>query len=156
MSKLVVKTTKIVAPALESGEQVLAATRVMPRGGIRRAGTGALGGAIGAAIAVATATEQSHGEMELPTKAPMVLAVTDRRLLSVGVSLMSGGPKDYLGAVALSELVSCTADESRSVGMKMIAVELEFRNGSSLSVEVPRAFLTDGHSFVDTLRSRLA
>jgi hypothetical protein len=94
------------APFLEAGEEVLTALVAAPRGHTQSvAGARDLGYA--QTFRVAAAAE----EVGLPLEAPMALALTSRRLLSLAISNpvgMGAGVKvkDLLGAVPISKVDS--------------------------------------------------
>jgi len=142
---------KPAADLLESGEQLLAATIVTPKGGLNQRFKRALvAGAIGAATAPAPASE-----IDVPLAATMTIGVTDRRLLLFEQNKLTGRPKQFLGAVPVAQVESVTAEDGRAAMMKMLSVRLVFVDGTQLELEVPRVNLGDGHRVVDELRKLL-
>lgn len=116
MARFETKIKEGAAPFLEPGEEVLAAVVARPRGWTQSnasPGGGALAGMVGGAIGGKkqqsnVAAAESAG-FELAS--PMALAVTQRRVLSIGIAApiglgMGGKVKELVDAVPVSEVDS--------------------------------------------------
>jgi len=111
-------------PFLEPGEEILAAVVARPRGwtqaGASQSG-GALAGAIGGAIGYKKQQENvaAAEEVRFELANPMALAITQRRLLSIGVTAPIGAGI----AMKVQELVSAVPlSEVDSIAVKRLAV----------------------------------
>jgi len=96
--------TEGAAPFLEEGEQVLAALVVAPRGN-----TAAVAGGLGLGEAKREENVAAGGQAGFRLEAPMALALTDRRLLSLAYSNpvgmgVGGKVKDLLDAVPIEQV----------------------------------------------------
>jgi hypothetical protein len=125
---------------LEPGEPVLAATSCAPRGAMRgiARGDGRRQTARGRAEAAAFGVEPAP---------QYVLALTDRRLVWFGTSLL-GRPKAVAGAVPRGEVTSVELGTGRALGQHYTEVRLVARNGRRCTFEVARLHAGDAEALV--------
>lgn len=148
---------------LEPGEVVAAAVRALPPGGIKQLSARAAGGAVGGLVGAAVATAMSNrGDKNgaapvasFPMAKPMILGVTDRRIIVMNQTALMGSPKAVLGSVPLADIASCTTEEGKAVGMKNLHIMFTLRDGSSTHVEIARALMGKGRAFAVAVQQAL-
>jgi len=129
------------AQFMEPGEEVVAAFVARPRGWTQASaspGGGAIAGAIGGAIGGKKQQQQVEAAQDVGFElaSPMALAITDRRLMCLGLSAvigmgMGGNVKELVSAVPLSEVDSI---EAKRLAMgKTVTVTIQ---GTPFVVEV--------------------
>ncbi len=124
MARSKAKIKEGAAPFLEEGEEVLAALVARPRGWTQAnasAGGGAVAGLIGGALGRKKELKNIDAAEEagFELASPMALVVTDRRLLSLGIS----SPIGFGVGVKVKELVSAVpVSEVESIEVKRLAV----------------------------------
>lgn len=126
---------------LERGERALAATTLMKKGQFNKSvAAGAIGGVVGH-LAAARMNKGDHdvagGSMadEFPQMAQSILALTDQRWILFEQSVMSGGPKEIVGAWPHDAIVSIEVEK----GKLMSKLTLTFSDGSTVGLEAPKA-----------------
>jgi hypothetical protein len=68
----------------------------------------------------------------------MALGVTRLRLLIFGMNGFTGRPNQVLFDIPLSEIADVQTSQGRSVGMKNAKIDIAFRDGSLLQLDVAR------------------
>lgn len=119
MARFETKIKEGAAPFLESGEEVVAAVVARPRGWTQAnasAGGGLAAGLVGGAIGgkKQQANVDAAHEAGFELASPMALAVTQRRVLSLGIGApiglgMGGKVKELVSAVAVGDVDSIEA-----------------------------------------------
>ncbi len=121
------------AQYLESGEEILVAAVVAPRGNTQR-----IAGARELGVSQTRKQMDSAEAAGFVLEAPMALALTDRRLLALKIGAPIGGGiggkvKDLLGAVPISEVNSIQA-KRLLIGSRLIltirGVEIKLEAGA--------------------------
>ena len=126
---------------LEQGEAALAATTLMKKGQFNKSvAAGAIGGVVGhLAAARMNKGDQdvAGGSMadEFPQMAQSILALTNQRWILFEQSVMSGGPKEIVGAWPHEAIVSIEVEK----GKLMSKLTLTFSDGSAVALEAPKA-----------------
>lgn len=137
---------------LQAGEDFLAATPCLPRGGISRRVIGAAAfGAAGDLIASSGANSAGpiYVGQELPST--MALGVTQQRVLVFGMNVATGRPKKVIYDIPLVGVAGVQSSTGRSVGMKKLNVDISLSNGALMQLEVPREHVKKGEAFVGAL-----
>ena len=151
MSDFESKLAKVAAEQLERCETVVAATKCVPRGGIRRRMVGGGFGAIGVAVAGAVRPPDSHAIAGERLPKLLAVALTERRLFVFSLSQMTGRASTVHTVVPLTQVGGVDAAVGRTIGIKQLDLTVSFIDGSSLSLEVPRAHISAGRRFADAL-----
>jgi len=146
------------AQFLEPGEEVLAAFVARPRGWTQASaspGGGAIAGAIGGAIGGKKQKQQVEAadSVGFELANPMALALTDRRLLCLGLSTvigmgMGGNVKELVSEVPLSEVDSIESKRlaaGRTVTVTIHGTPFKLETGAGANVKgVVEGFETAG------------
>lgn len=135
MADLLERVTKVTAGSLEPGEAVSHGARCMPVGGHRRASLSGMGGLVGVLANSAIGPPAEHALAGSPLPHDVAVALTDRRILFVAVSTLTGRPNQVVGAIPLSELRSVDVAEATSLGVGLHRFTLVLDDGSALSLE---------------------
>jgi hypothetical protein len=148
------KIMKSVGGDLESGEQLLAGVIAQPAGLMRGMMSREIGGMIGAAIAAKVAGADAslvsdRGTAAQFTDGPLVLGVTDRRLIAWTWAKLTGKPKALHGSVPRSLVVDVQTDKKAASH----ALVIMFADGTGRLYEVPKIG-TDVEAFVTALAPR--
>lgn len=147
---------KAASGVLEPGETVLAAVKSGPSGALRNAAfrAGAIGGF---GVAGARFADKVEGPVaEAPgTGKIMAFTVTDRRVLLLSLSTMTGSPKQVVAAIPRSQIESVDTGETRVLGIKTQTFTLRFAGGEESTWEVPKAYRKDGEAVVAAMRGVL-
>ncbi len=131
----VVEEVRAVA-ALAPDEQVEDAVLTEPRGGTQRSAlTTGLGIGLGGDVG-GLAGSLAGGMASLTHTEKVVLAVTNQRLLLCEVTPVRFQVTRVAAAIPLADITSVTAGHSRSGGIKIPAVDIELRDGTTHSYEV--------------------
>lgn len=117
-----------VTGSLEPGETFVAGAFAMAPGTMKRQMAGALGGAIGAAIA--SSGSGASGSFELPRR--FVMGLTERRILLFKPDALWAKPKELIGAIPLGDVVSAGFTSGGAMSNK---AAIALRNGQVLEVE---------------------
>lgn len=130
-AKLAGKVEMIAQEALAPGESVVIAVRVLTKGTVGGVAAAATGGAIGiiASSKMAESTGRAVEAAGFPSDPQQVLALTDRSLLFVNRSSLSGQPKELRWSVPLEEV----ADVRHEKGRMGDHLHLVLRSGAEIS-----------------------
>ena len=145
------KIMKSVGGDLQAGEQLLAGLIAQPAGMMRGMMSRQLGGLIGAAIAARMgngdeALVSDRGIAAQFTDGPLVLGVTDQRLIAWTWAKLTGKPKDLHGSIPRDQVVDVQTDKKTSTH----ALVILFSDGTGRLYEVPKIG-TDVDAFVAAL-----
>jgi hypothetical protein len=145
------KVREAAGSRLEPGETILAATKAFPEGGLRKiarrtAAFGVVGGAVGAAIAGA-------GDGVSAGKNGLALAITDRRLLALSLSALTGSPKELVAVLPLDRVKGIETGGTKVFGIETGTVTLTLDDGTTQTFEIPKASMKDGERVLEHLRS---
>jgi hypothetical protein len=160
MAGTVDKVQKAVGEQLGAGEQVLAATKAQVLGGSMKLAkqTGlfvGLGGMVGAAASAAV--DRGADDVAKALASGATVAVTDRRLLVLSASKVSGGPKDLVIAVDRSQVTGVEEGSTRVTMVKLMTFTAHVTDPATggttpLAFEVPKVATKDAVAVVATLR----
>lgn len=157
MGRYTKKLAKAIGGELQPGEQLLAGCKVLPAGGIAKTAVNALmTGQVGTVASSGDGGQAEPLANGLPIASQMGLAITTHKLVTCGLSTMTGSPNRVLGSLPLAALASLGAEERRIAGLKAGQLTLQFTDGTSLYLEAPRTALADWQEVVTVLRQRLA
>jgi hypothetical protein len=132
------KIEKHVGDDLQPGERLLQGAFVQPLGTSKQMMARSLGGIAGAAIAAKMRGKQGPdagpgiGD-EFPST-PLVLGITDQRLIAWGHSTMLGRPKGLVLAVPVTQVAGVEADK----GKASYKITTWFTDGSAVGYEAQR------------------
>jgi hypothetical protein len=136
VADLVTRLTKATTGSVEPGETILHGAVCMPVGGLRRRSlSAALGGVIGVLANTAAGAPADHSLDGAPLPHDLAVALTDRRVLLVAMSTVTGRPSRVVADVPLSDLKAVEVTGGTSFGMKLHRFTLSFSDGSSLALE---------------------
>lgn len=155
MSDLAAKVSKAVAEALQPGEDVIAATKAFPEGGVkalavRTAMFGVVGGAIGAAI-----SQKTDNGVAPAGRNGFAVGVTDRRVLVCSLSALTGAPKKLLAELPLHRVRAVERGQTKAMAMKMTTFALALSDGTTQSFEVPKVSTKDADRVIAAIRERI-
>lgn len=156
MSNYVKYLVKPAAGLVTEDDPILAGTPCLPRGAITKRAVGSVFGVVGnlAAGELAAGTSHSIAGHKLPSI--MALGVTRLRLLIFGMNGFTGRPNEVLFEIPLSEITDVQASEGRAVGMKKAKIDIAFRDGSTLELDIPREHMKHAKSVTAALGHHLA
>lgn len=126
---------------LERGESCVAATGILRAGQFNKSvAAGAIGGIVGHAVAAAMnrgeeTTDEGTMADDFPRLHQAIFALTDRRWIVFEQSAMSGGPKSIDTVLAHDDITSLELENGKLMGR----LTLTFRDGSDVTMEVPKA-----------------
>lgn len=119
---------------LGENERVLAACTTNPKGTMKRL---AIGGAVGAIVAHRAGGRGDNADTGLAERYAdhqSFLVVTDQRLLQIGVSTLTGKPKQVSGQWQRSEIAQIAVEDGRLA----YPMTITFVDGSGVQVEGAR------------------
>lgn len=147
------KVEKAASDVLGQGETVRAVVKAGPSGALSNAAfrAGAIGGFGVVGARVADGMERPVAEAPGSGKI-MAFAVTDRRILLLDLSTMTGSPRKVVATIALPEVESVTTGETRVMGIKTGTFTLRLAGGAESTWEVARAYRKDGDAVVAALQ----
>lgn len=139
MANQVKKVEKAQDRVLHPGERVLGAAMIQPKGALKKQAIGGgLGGALGAVVAEKMVARSAGGTglaAAMPAKR-VVAALTDQRLLAIGLGALANGLKEVEASWARADV----ADIVRLQQGKLVDVlGVAFVDGSTIEVECVRA-----------------
>ncbi|HEV3264891.1 MAG TPA: hypothetical protein VG014_05180 [Acidimicrobiales bacterium] len=142
---------KAAAGRVTEDDPILAGTPCLPRGAITKRAVGSVFGVAGnlAAGELAAGTSHSIGGHRLPSI--MALGVTRLRLLIFGMNSFTGRPNEVLFDIPLSEIADVLTSEGRAVGMKKAKIDIAFRDGSTLELDIAREHMRHAKSVTAAL-----
>lgn len=147
------KILKSVGDDLEPGERLLSGLIAQPAGMMRGMLAREVGGLIGSAIAARSRTgegvlDSDSGVAAQFTDGPLVLGITDRRLIAWTWAKLTGKPKALHGSITRDLLIDVQAEKKAANH----ALVLLFADGTGRLYEVPKIG-TDVEAFVAACRS---
>ena len=121
---------------IEPGESVRAACTTNPKGTMNRMLARELGGALGAVAAGRGSADNAPdgGMAERFPAGQHYVVVTDRRLLALSVSALSGKPKELVAEWPRHEVAGITTDDGRLA----IPMAIAFADGTAVQIEAAR------------------
>ena len=134
------KTSKALKGDLQPGETVDRAVFLQPRGTMGKAVGRGVGGLVGKALADKTGNgpdeslESDSGIAAQVGEAPLVLAITNQRLLVMGYSSLSGKPKDLKASFSRTDLVDVQTVKQKA-SHHFVAC---FSDGTAREYEAPK------------------
>ncbi len=152
------KITKAVGDDLEAGETLLSGIFLQPAGETTRAVSRGVGGALGSMIAKRRQDNADDGDglrsdeglAAQFTDEPLVVGLTDRRVLVWGHSTMSGKPKGLKFTFPADQLTDLEIEKQKAT----YAVVMSFADGSGVVREAPRVG-NKPTAFLDAFTGRL-
>ena len=126
---------------LEPGESCVAATGILRAGQFNKSvAAGAIGGIVGQAVAAAMNRGEEDAEAgtmaeAFPRLQQAIFALTDRRWIVFEQSAMSGGPKAIHAVLDHGDITGLEMENGKLMGR----LTLTFRDGSDVTMEVPKA-----------------
>jgi hypothetical protein len=140
-----------VRAVLEPGETFLAAVPVCPLGRTQRmAVSGAAASVFGVAVRAAAGSSNASSS-HLPVAGDVIVAVTDRRLLTFASGKLSNKPKALLASVPLHEVAGAELREGRAGAAKMMHLAVLFRDATVSVMETFGTFRTECEGVVAQL-----
>ena len=135
-------------PALEQAESIIAVSKAMPLGQIRKnarvQGPLLAGGAIGALVSHLRESKMSAEDLQSKMKMGVFLVATDRRLLLISAGGMRALPREHIGSVERSRITKIERGTTKVSLVKMMTVTFTLDDGSELSFEFPKVDAKDG------------
>ena len=134
------KTSKALKNDLQPGESVHAAVFLQPCGTMGGAVAKGVGGIVGKALADkfgADGDETLGSDSGIAARvgdAPLVLALTNQRLLVMGYSQLSGKPKNVTASFSRTDLVTVQTEKQKA----SYHVVARFSDGTAREYEAPR------------------
>jgi len=141
---------KPAADVIGPGEEIIAGSPCLPRGAIKTRAAGAVFGVAGNAIA-AHGTRIDHELAGDTLPSIIALGVTQTRLLVFGMNGFTGRPNKVLYAIPLAGISGVRSSQGRSVGMKMLKLDIVFHDGTSLDLDVPREHMKSGQKVTESV-----
>ena len=135
MSDFVARLTRATVGSLDPGEAISHGAVCMSVGGMRRRSLSAMGGVIGVLANNVVGEPADHALNGNPLPRDLAVGLTDRRVLLVSMSAVTGRPSRVVAAIPLSDVGGVEVTTGTSLGMKLHYVTLSLRDGSSLSLE---------------------
>jgi hypothetical protein len=135
---------------MEPGEDIIAGAPCLPRGAIKTRAAGSVFGVAGNAIA-AHGTRIGHDLAGESLPSIIALGVTQIRLLVFAMNGFTGRPNRVLYAIPLSEISGVRASQGRSVGMKILQLDIVFNDQACLELDVPREHMKSGQRVAEAL-----
>ncbi len=150
MAKNVDKIAERVRNDLASGEQLLAAVKVTPRGTIEHGILGAAGAvSLGAAGAIVGSTlgkttadsgaeEREAAGIDLGHNSQVLAGLTNQRLLMWKLSALGGKPKELLASIDVRDLTGMIMGESKLLGQTMPEIVCTTSSGAEFGLRVAK------------------
>ena len=135
---------------LRTGEEPLAVVRAMKPGQLKRSAVaGGIGGLVGAALAhKLDKASEAAGVVELPR---MVLALTGERMLVFTQSALTAKAKELRFEFPVADFAAVEAGEGKVLGMKVVPLAFQLRDGDTFAVEVPFVDRAEAHRLAEVL-----
>lgn len=149
------KIEKNVAEDLQPGETLIDGVLINPSGHTMKLAAFGAAGLVGAAIAKRVMkdgeTDPSAGSASLLPNEPVVLGLTDKRLIVWGWGKLLGKPKGFKVAFPLADVAGMETETRKA----SIAVALVFTDGTGVTREAPRLG-NDAEAFAAALNAARA
>ena len=141
-------------PALEQAEVILAVSKAMPLGQIKKnakvQGPMLVGGVIGALISHHRESKISADDLHSKMKLGVYLVATDRRLLLISAGGLRSLPQEHLGSVERSRITKVERGTTKVSLVKMLTATFVLDDGSELGFEFPKVDAKDGERLLDS------
>lgn len=145
------KITKSVGSDLEPGETLRGGMIVQPAGMMRAMMAREVGGLVGTAIAKRFGDDASlasdHGTAAMLTEGPLVLGITDRRVIAWTWAKLTGKPKDFHCAIPLDAIADIEIEKKTASH----AFAMLFNDGTGRIYEAPKVG-NDTEAFVEAFK----
>ncbi len=150
MTKNIDKIADRIRNDLASGEQLLAAVKVTPRGSIEQGILGAagavslgaagaiLGSKLGETTADAGTDEREAAGIDLGQSSQVLAGLTNQRLLMWKLSALGGKPKELLASIDVGDLAGMTMGESKLFGQTMPEIVCTTSSGAEFGLRVAK------------------